>query len=595
VRPADEAAGRASQTLELVFSEKVQQAGGTIALRDGGGEVVADAATPTDDSRRWTMAFDPALVEGDAYTLYLSGFEDLAGNAMAVVTPIEIGFTAPAEDAAVAIPGTTQGGVLAIIDGPDGLAFVSGAPIDPDSVAASTISLSRSGNEVTGSLTLVDASTDTAWDGRVLLWTPDDPAAYIAARYDLVLAFNLVDVAGNPLRGPPTATDFFHHGQSDIVWSQTSETPLLGGSQIGNDRFLHGRPYISSLGLYDHRARFYEPGTQLFLEPDPLGPVDSPNLYQAFGFDGLNVTDPWGTYEIPEEEIEAWKAAHPGYRFGEFMDWIDARYEQARPPDDPVWYENAWSGAVGAARWVGRQADALWQATGGRVAEGVRRRTSGAMRAHKADLDAFADPQFAALGFDDSRRRLVEGLNEAVETGAQVTDVAIDAAETGTRFYVEGKLVVATTGAITRVAKRKEVALYNARTNADITQSVLTHIDPRRLDPNTRFGRALYLAERGETAVAEVAYHGSEATHLIRFQLNVNKARVLDFTDPAIASRWGYVGGNDYALSQAAAARARASGFNTIKYPSLRGPGSNYAVLDDFDELLKAQMVTPAR
>ena len=31
-----------------------------------------------------------------------------------------------------------------------------------------------------------------------------------------------------------------------------------------------------------------------FLEPDPLGPVDSPNLYQAFGFDGLNVTDPFG-------------------------------------------------------------------------------------------------------------------------------------------------------------------------------------------------------------------------------------------------------------------------------------------------------------
>ena len=32
----------------------------------------------------------------------------------------------------------------------------------------------------------------------------------------------------------------------------------------------------------------------MFLEPDPLGPVDSPNLYQAFGFDGMNVVDPWG-------------------------------------------------------------------------------------------------------------------------------------------------------------------------------------------------------------------------------------------------------------------------------------------------------------
>ena len=123
---------------------------------------------------------------------------------------------------------------------------------------------------------------------------------YRGARYDVTLNLNLVDVAGNPMRGPPETLDFFRHGEGDIVWSKASEVPLLGNSQVGNDRFLHGRPYLGSLGLYDHRARFYEPGTQLFLEPDPLGPVDSPNLYQAFGFDGLNVVDPWGTTGIAE-------------------------------------------------------------------------------------------------------------------------------------------------------------------------------------------------------------------------------------------------------------------------------------------------------
>ena len=45
---------------------------------------------------------------------------------------------------------------------------------------------------------------------------------------------------------------------------------------------------------FDHRARFYDPSTQTFLEPDPLGPIDSPNLYQAFSLDGFNVTDPFG-------------------------------------------------------------------------------------------------------------------------------------------------------------------------------------------------------------------------------------------------------------------------------------------------------------
>jgi RHS repeat-associated protein len=302
VRPADEAAERDTQTLELVFTEQVQQAGGAIEVRDGGGGTVADAATPTDDARRWTVALDPALVEGDSYTLYLVGFEDLAGNAIAA--PVDIEFTAPAEDAELALPGSSEASVLAIIDGPDGLAFVTGVPIDPDSVAASSITVSRSGNEVTGSLALVDATSNQAWDDRVLLWTPDDQGAFLAAEYDLALDLALLDVAGDPIRGPPETIEFFRNGKGDIVWSKPSEVPLLGGSQVGNDRFLHGRPYIASLGLYDHRARFYEPGTQLFLEPDPLGPVDSPNLYQAFGFDGMNVVDPWGMVLKRENVID---------------------------------------------------------------------------------------------------------------------------------------------------------------------------------------------------------------------------------------------------------------------------------------------------
>ena len=43
----------------------------------------------------------------------------------------------------------------------------------------------------------------------------------------------------------------------------------------------------SDLGWKSHQGDY-------FLEPDPLGPVDSPNLYQAFGFDGMNITDPYG-------------------------------------------------------------------------------------------------------------------------------------------------------------------------------------------------------------------------------------------------------------------------------------------------------------
>jgi RHS repeat-associated protein len=187
-----------------------------------------------------------------------------------------------------------------------------GAPIDPASVDESSLTVTRSGNEVPGTLALVDAATDPAWDGRVLLWTPDDPAAYLGARYDVALDLALLDVAGRPVDGP-TTLDYDHIGQGDIVWSKPAEAPLLGGSQVGNDRFLHGRPYIRTLGLYDHRARFYEPGTQLFLEPDPLGPVDSPNLYQAFGFDAGNVVDPYGRNVVDPDLI-----LNPQYRHFEF-------------------------------------------------------------------------------------------------------------------------------------------------------------------------------------------------------------------------------------------------------------------------------------
>jgi hypothetical protein len=62
-------------------------------------------------------------------------------------------------------------------------------------------------------------------------------------------------------------------------------------------------PELTS-GLSANQARYISLGSgdlgwkshqgDYFLEPDPLGPVDSPNLYQAFGFDGMNVTDPYG-------------------------------------------------------------------------------------------------------------------------------------------------------------------------------------------------------------------------------------------------------------------------------------------------------------
>ena len=67
--------------------------------------------------------------------------------------------------------------------------------------------------------------------------------------------------------------------------------PLVWGQKTASGRFFApGAPNLWETRLFNPASRQGD----LFLEPDPLGPVDSPNLYQAFGFDGLNVRDPFG-------------------------------------------------------------------------------------------------------------------------------------------------------------------------------------------------------------------------------------------------------------------------------------------------------------
>jgi RHS repeat-associated protein len=140
----------------------------------------------------------------------------------------------------------------------------------------------------------------------------------------------------------------------------------------------------------------------------------------------------------------------------------------------------------------------------------------------------------------------------------------------------------------------------HARSSAEVVQSVLRKIDPGRFNPGARFGKAFYVAQEGETAVAEIAAHGGEASHVIRYQVDLSKAKVLDLTNADIAKAWGYVeDAGAYSAHQDLARRAMEQGYNTIKYNSYRGPGFDYAFLDnplnpfDFDEWLIPQMVSP--
>ena len=114
------------------------------------------------------------------------------------------------------------------------------------------------------------------------------------------------------------------------------------GSQTAGFQGLWTDP---TTGLAYARNRWYDPHNAAWLSEDPIGAVDSSNLYAFVGWGPQSGTDPMGLYEIPEAEMEAWKAAHPGYAFSELSSWIDAQYDAAQAAGNSQtdsWFSRKW-------------------------------------------------------------------------------------------------------------------------------------------------------------------------------------------------------------------------------------------------------------
>ena len=65
-------------------------------------------------------------------------------------------------------------------------------------------------------------------------------------------------------------------------------------SAFGNPYRFTGRAYDAETALYYYRARYYDYATARFLQPDPTGYTDGPNVYSYCGNNSINYVDPRG-------------------------------------------------------------------------------------------------------------------------------------------------------------------------------------------------------------------------------------------------------------------------------------------------------------
>lgn len=83
-----------------------------------------------------------------------------------------------------------------------------------------------------------------------------------------------------------------------VYYARTPATstaaPRHARSTVGSSFLFHGQYFDYDTGLIYLRARFYDPASGMFLEPDPLGYEDSVNLYAAFANNPVSMRDPSG-------------------------------------------------------------------------------------------------------------------------------------------------------------------------------------------------------------------------------------------------------------------------------------------------------------
>jgi RHS repeat-associated protein len=203
----------------------------------------------------------------------------------------------------------------------DGFKITFSERID-EATTTSSIEIKKADGTISGSITTIDE--------RTFKFTPDEMLT-ANQEYTLWVYSTLKDLSGKSIN------QFFHSFMllpDDFLVYEKPDPNKHVYSRIGNNYLFHGREYEPEVGLYYYRHRYYMPRIGRFLQTDPMQYQDSMNLYQAFGMNPVNFTDPFGTkiktedlYELKRiseskgpDAAKRWIDRNPNFTSGEKLD-----------------------------------------------------------------------------------------------------------------------------------------------------------------------------------------------------------------------------------------------------------------------------------
>ncbi len=210
---------------------------------------------------------------------------------------------------AIELRDTAAPAVRRIIGGPNGSLMVamSESVLAPATDPGSGSGIVRSNPSYTNvlSITSTNGSAGGAVDllaaqagyapNSVLIYSPTQP---VSGPLTITLnADTVADEWGNSngsqtisINATGTVGTVYYQSAPDL---QTGATPVAR-SLVGSPFLFQGQYFDYDTGLVYLRARFYDPFSGMFFEPDPLGYEDSVNHYAGFANDPVSLRDPSG-------------------------------------------------------------------------------------------------------------------------------------------------------------------------------------------------------------------------------------------------------------------------------------------------------------